>query len=100
MINGYIKRMTHGRPSRPTRRKRNFYRARFLECLEDRATPAVTASFLPAAGVLSVFGDSLANNIVVSRNAAGNLLVNGGAVAIQGGTATIANTSLIQVFGL
>src|SRR5262249_3102884 len=39
------------------------------------------------------------NNIVVSRNAAGQILVNGGAIPIQGGTATVANTSLIQVFG-
>src|SRR5215208_4576436 len=58
---------------------------------------AVVASF--SAGVLSVFGDSLNNTITTSRNAAGNLLVNGGAVAITGGTATVANTSLIQVFG-
>jgi Ca2+-binding RTX toxin-like protein len=35
-----------------------------------------------------------------SRNAAGNILVNGGAVAIKGGTATVGNTALIQAFGL
>ena len=57
------------------------------------------ATFSPTAGVLTVFGDALNNTITVSRNAAGNLLVNGGAVAITGGTATVANTSLIQVFG-
>ena len=28
-----------------------------------------------------------------------NILVNGGAVAVMGGTPTVANTSLIQVFG-
>ena len=39
------------------------------------------------------------NNIVTSRDAAGNILVNGGAVAIMGGTPTVANTTLIQVFG-
>ena len=60
---------------------------------------AVTATFTPPSGVLSVFGDSLNNTITTSRNAAGNLLVNGGAVAIMGGTATVANTSLIQIFG-
>src|SRR6266536_1298471 len=60
---------------------------------------AVTASFLPGAGLLSVFGDGLDNNITINRNAAGNILINGGAVAIQGGTATVANTRLIQVFG-
>ena len=59
---------------------------------------AVTASFLSVARMLSVFGDSLDNNIEVSRNA-GNILVNGGAVAVQGGTPTVANTELIQVFG-
>jgi Ca2+-binding RTX toxin-like protein len=60
---------------------------------------AVTASFLSAARILSVFGDSLDNNINISRNAAGQILVNGGAVAVQGGTPTVANTDLIQVFG-
>lgn len=58
---------------------------------------AVTASF--SAGTLTVFGDALDNNTTVSRNAAGQLLVNGGAVAVTGGTPTVANTSLIQVFG-
>jgi Ca2+-binding RTX toxin-like protein len=60
---------------------------------------AVTASFSPATGVLTIFGDALDNNIIVSRNAAGNILINGGAVAIVGGTATVANTTLIQAFG-
>jgi Ca2+-binding RTX toxin-like protein len=60
---------------------------------------AVTASFLPG-GTLSIFGDALDNNITVSRDAAGNILINGGAVAIQGGPATVANTALIQGFGL
>lgn len=67
------------------------------ESLEKRIVPAVTAVF--SAGSLSVFGDNLDNNIQVSRNVAGQLLVNGGAVAIVGGTATVANTALIQVFG-
>jgi hypothetical protein len=40
---------------------------------------AVTASFSPATGVLTIFGDALDNNIIVSRNAAGNILINGGA---------------------
>ena len=34
-----------------------------------------------------------------SRNAAGTILVNGGAVAVKGGTPTVANTSMIQAFG-
>ena len=60
---------------------------------------AVTSNFTPSAGILSTFGDSLNNNITVSRDAAGKLLVNGGAVKVLGGTPTVANTSLIQVFG-
>ena len=61
------------------------------------ASAAVTASFNN--GVLSVFGDALDNTITVSRNAAGVILVNGGAVTTTGGIPTVANTSLIQVFG-
>src|SRR5688500_3123381 len=70
-----------------------------FESLEPRSYFAVTATFAAGTGVLTVFGDNLDNNITVSRNAAGALLVNGGAVAIHGGTSTVANTSLIQVFG-
>jgi Ca2+-binding RTX toxin-like protein len=61
---------------------------------------AVTAFFMPQAGILTVLGDNLDNSIEVSHNAAGNILVNGGAVAIQGGTPTVANTSLVQGFSL
>src|SRR5262249_3398602 len=38
--------------------------------------------------------------ITVSRDAAGRILVNGGAVTILGGTPTVANTTTISVFGL
>ena len=69
-----------------------------LAATAGSAQAAVNASF--SAGVLNVTGDTLDNNIAVSRNAAGGILVNGGAVAISGGTATVANTDLIQVFGL
>src|SRR6201999_3486852 len=62
------------------------------------ASAAVTSTF--NAGVLTVNGDALNNNIAVSRDAAGRILVNGGAVAVIGGTPTVANTSLMQVFGL
>ena len=65
--------------------------------LEPRNVPAVTASF--AGGTLSVFGDSHGNTIAVSRDAAGTILVNGGAVTVHGHTPTVKNTSLIQVFG-
>src|SRR5262245_10313512 len=71
-----------------------------LEPLGDRMLLSVTASFAAGAGVLSVFGDNLENRIVVSRSAAGSILINGSAVTIQGGASTVANTTLIQVFGL
>ena len=62
------------------------------------AQAAVTSTFTN--GTLSITGDNLDNNVAVSRNAAGQILVNGGAVAVVGGTPTVANTALIQVFGL
>jgi Ca2+-binding RTX toxin-like protein len=70
-----------------------------FESLERRAYFAVTASFSAGAGTLSVFGDALDNTITIRRDAAGKLLVNGGAVAILGGTPTVANTALITTFG-
>ena len=45
-------------------------------------------------------GDTPDDTIAISRDAAGNILINGGAVPVQGGTPTVANTSLIQAFGL
>jgi Ca2+-binding RTX toxin-like protein len=59
---------------------------------------AVTSTF--SAGTLSTFGDNLNNTVTLSRNAAGTILVNGGAVVVKGGTPTVANTAKIQVFGL
>ena len=53
-----------------------------------------------AGGILTVTGDDLDNTLVVSRDPVGNLLVNGGAIPITGGAATVVNTSLIRVFGL
>jgi Ca2+-binding RTX toxin-like protein len=82
-----------------TRKKRRPSRTLAFEQLGERVVLSVTASFNPTAGVLSVIGDAQNNNIVVSRNAAGNILVNGGAIAVVGGMPTVANTSLIQVFG-
>jgi len=60
---------------------------------------AVTAFFAPSTGILSVFGDALDNTTAISRNAAGQILVNGGAVAVSGGTPTVANTARITIFG-
>ncbi|MBE2315864.1 calcium-binding protein [Solirubrobacter sp. CPCC 204708] len=62
------------------------------------AQAAVTSSFNN--GTLSVNGDSLDNNVTISRNAAGQILLNGGAIPVANGTPTVANTNLIQVFGL
>jgi Ca2+-binding RTX toxin-like protein len=62
------------------------------------AHAATSATF--SAGVLTVNGDSLDNTIEISRNAAGTILVNGGAVAVLGGTPTVANTAQIRVNGL
>ena len=70
-----------------------------VEQLSERILPSVTASFAAGTGVLTVFGDNQANNIAVSRDAAGHILVNGGAVSVTGGTPTVGNTALIQVFG-
>src|SRR5262252_3438366 len=70
-----------------------------IEPMEGRVLMSVGAVFSEAAGVLTVLGDSQDNNIVISREASGNILINGGAVAITGGKATIANTTLIQAFG-
>ena len=59
---------------------------------------AVTANF--GAGVLTETGDNSDNIITTSRDGAGTLLVNGGAVPIAGGPSTVANTTLVQVVGL
>jgi Ca2+-binding RTX toxin-like protein len=68
-----------------------------LAATSATASAATTATF--SSGTLSVFGDSLNNSITISRDAAGKILVNGGAVAVTGGTPTVANTALIRVFG-
>jgi Ca2+-binding RTX toxin-like protein len=60
---------------------------------------AITSNFNPANGVLKTTGDSHANTITTSRDAAGQIFVNGGAVSISGGPATVANTTEIQVSG-
>ena len=64
------------------------------------ADAATTASFIVNGGILTVFGDNASNSVVISRSGAGAILVNGGAVPVAGGTPTVANTQLIQVFGL
>jgi hypothetical protein len=59
---------------------------------------AVTTHF-NAAGILTELGDNVGNTITTSRDAAGTILVNGSAVSSPNGTATVANTSQLQVFG-
>jgi Ca2+-binding RTX toxin-like protein len=60
---------------------------------------ATKATFSPNNGLLSVFDDAAGNSIVTSRDAAGNILVNGGSVTVLGGSPTVANTSEIDIFG-
>jgi Ca2+-binding RTX toxin-like protein len=76
---------------------------RFLpnfEGLDERVMPAVTATFSAAGALLRVVGDSQDNTIVVSRDTAGSILVNNGAVAIQGDPgATVLNTRMIMIVG-
>jgi Ca2+-binding RTX toxin-like protein len=50
--------------------------------------------------ILTVTGDDNDNTIIVSRDAAGNILVNGGSVVVTGGSTTVSNTTLIRVLGL
>src|SRR5260370_3640639 len=59
----------------------------------------IKATFSPDAGLLSVFGDDGDNVIVTSRDAAGQILLNGGSVPVSGGTATAAKTATIHLFG-
>ncbi len=70
-----------------------------LEQLDERILPTVSALFSPGAHILTVLGDAQSNTIVVSRDVAGDIRINGGAVSVTGGVPTVANTALIQVFG-
>ncbi len=87
--------------SRNTRRsQRRSSRRMEVEMLENRKLLAVTASFSPAGGLLSIIGDAQDNNIEISRADNGQILVNDGEVAIVGGTPTVNNTNLIFANGL
>jgi len=76
-----------------------FTRGEGIDAADFAIQSGITGVFSPGSGILSVFGNAAPNNVEVSRDAAGKLLVNDGAVPIQGGTPTVANTALIQVFG-
>jgi Ca2+-binding RTX toxin-like protein len=58
----------------------------------------ITTSFSSQTGILSVIDDATSDTIVTSRDAAGNILVNGGAVT-EGDKPTVSNTTVVQVFG-
>jgi Ca2+-binding RTX toxin-like protein len=58
-----------------------------------------SAVFDVATGVLTVTGSAGDDVCTVSRNAAGQLFVDGGALPISGGVATVANTSLVRLLG-
>lgn len=105
MFRSLLQALLEGRRRRLARQPRvssGSVRTGFAECesLEVRALLSASAIFSSTNGILTVTGDAQNNSLIVSRNAAGTLLVNGGAVAVIGGTPTVANVSLIQVFGL
>ena len=97
-LNQRIRQVT--RQLRPPRKARRRHRTLSFEQMGARITPAVNAFFSPVAGVLTVIGDNADNSIEISRDAAGTIQVNGGAVSVIGGTPTVANTARMQLFGL
>ena len=60
----------------------------------------VTSLYDAGDRLLSIVGDGGANSLTIRRNSAGRMSVNGGAVPIRGGAATVFNTDLIQISGL
>lgn len=64
----------------------------------DVTITSVSAVF--TGGILTISGDEHDNTLIASRDAAGTILVNGGAVPITGGVPTVANTSLTRILGL
>src|SRR5262245_18774981 len=93
-FNEWFGKLLH-RQAKSSKRTKSSRNLKF-ESLDERLALSVSASFSAGAHVLTVFGDAQANNIVVSRDASGRILINGGAVAVRGGVPTVANTSLVQ----
>ena len=60
-----------------------------LESMETRRLLTIVAAIDPQTGLLSINGDGADNVIVVSRNAAGTILVNAGAIPVLFGPATV-----------
>ncbi|MFO1327858.1 MAG: calcium-binding protein [Rubrivivax sp.] len=73
--------------------------ARDAEARLSKSPNTVSASYSPSSMSLSVLGGARDDALVVGRGADGVLRVNDGAVAIKGGTATVANTVLMYVYG-
>jgi len=63
------------------------------------ASAATFAQFNKGHDLLTIVGDAGGNTITVSRDSAGDIVVNGGAVEIHGARATVANVDRIVVFG-
>src|SRR5215471_13071316 len=63
------------------------------------ASAATVAQFNRGHGVLTILADAGGGTITVSRDAAGTIDVNGGAVAILGSRATVGNVDRIVVIG-
>lgn len=61
------------------------------------ATSSASAFF--SSGSLVVVGGAQDESIVIGRDAAGTIQINGGAVLIKGGRPTVANTRLITALG-
>ena len=77
-----------------TAQSRQFFRVK-------RVFPASpgSAAFDPATGLLTIVGDALHTVINVANDGTGVIVINGGAMPITGGVATVSNTVLIQVLG-
>jgi len=69
------------------------------QTFERTTTMAIKASFSPSTHLLSVLGDNFDNTIIASRDATGQILVNSGAVSIDGGQPTVATATEIDIFG-
>jgi Ca2+-binding RTX toxin-like protein len=64
----------------------------------DVNVPTISAVF--AEGILTISGDNDDNTLIAGRDAAGNILVNGGLLPIIGDVCTVSNTTLIRILGL
>src|ERR1700730_8934671 len=59
----------------------------------------ISANLNPDTGLLTVLGDKGDNAITISRDVAGTILINDGAVPVEGDQPTLLNTNLIHVVG-